>query len=202
MLEKQLAKLGIRSEAVLAAIRKVPRHEFVPAYLQHDAYENRPLPIGYDQTISQPLVVAEMTQLARPRRDSKALDVGTGSGYQAAILAELVDHVYSIEIVEPLAQQAAERLQRLGYTNVTVRQGDGRKGWPEEAPFDVILAAAAPLEVPPALVEQLAPKGRLVLPVGPADRQYLLVIEKDAEGAVSERAVTPVAFVPMTGGAE
>jgi protein-L-isoaspartate(D-aspartate) O-methyltransferase len=202
MLDEQLARLGITDDDVLAAIRKVPRDEFVPTYLRDAAYENRPLPIGYDQTISQPLVVAEMTQLARPRPDAKALDVGTGSGYQAAILAELVDHVYSIEIIRPLAEQACARLARLGYHNVTVRHGNGRLGWPEEAPFDLIIVAAAPLEVPPALVEQLAPGGRLVMPVGAANEQHLVVVAKSPDGAVRQTTATPVAFVPLTDGSD
>ena len=200
MLDQRLAKLGITEPNVLDAMRKVPRHEFVPAYLKKQAYENRPLPIGFEQTISQPLVVAEMMQLASPHPAAKALDVGTGSGYQAAILAELVNHVYSMEIVEPLATMARERLSALGYHNVTVRHGNGRQGWPEQQPFDLIIIAAAPRKIPPALVEQLAPGGRLVLPVGDAAHQQLMVVEKAADGSVRERPVAPVAFVPLTGG--
>lgn len=199
MLDQRLAKLGITEPNVLEAMRKVPRHEFVPAHLRSQAYKNRPLPIGFEQTISQPLVVAEMMQFARTQAAAKALDVGTGSGYQAAILSELVDHVYSIEIVEPLAASARERLSALGYHNVTVRHGNGRQGWPDEAPFDLIVVAAAPQSVPPALIEQLVPGGRLVLPVGDTVHQQLLVVEKSNDGSVREQTVTPVAFVPMTG---
>ncbi len=199
MLDQRLAKLGITEPNVLEAMRKVPRHEFVPAYLRKQAYENRPLPIGFEQTISQPLVVAEMMQLAGPHSAAKALDVGTGSGYQAAILAELVNHVYSIEIVEPLATTARERLSSLGYRNVTVRHGNGRQGWPDESPFDLIVVAAAPRRIPPMLIEQLAPGGRLVLPVGDAAYQQLVVVEKVADGSVCEHSVASVAFVPLTG---
>ena len=201
MLDRQLEKLGIRDAAVLEAIRRVPRHEFVPESLRREAYENRPLPIGHDQTISQPLVVAEMTQLVQPRPDAKALDVGTGSGYQAAVLAELVDHVYSIEIIEELADEARERLGRLGYDNVTVRHGNGRLGWPEEAPFDVIVAAAAPINVPQPLVDQLALGGRLAMPIGPANGQQLVLVERTKQGDLRRVNCGAVAFVPMTGGA-
>lgn len=202
MLDDELRQRGITDEQVLAAIQRVPRHEFVPPDLRGKAYANRPLPIGYNQTISQPLIVAEMTALARPQPTAKALDVGTGSGYQAAVLAELVDHVYSVEILEPLAKQAQERLSRLGYRNVTVRCGDGYQGWPEEAPFDIIVVAAAPRHAPQPLVDQLAPGGRLVIPVGPADRQVLQVLERQLDDSVQTTTVVPVAFVPMTGQAE
>lgn len=199
MLDHQLRRLGISDQRVLAAMRQVPREQFVPPALCSAAYDNRALPIGYDQSISQPLVVAQMTQVAQPRTDSKALDIGTGSGYQAAILSLLVDHVYSIEIVEPLATAARDRLARLGYNNVTVRHGDGRRGWPEQMPFDLILGAAAPLAIPPALIDQLAPGGRLTMPVGPASGQQLMLVEKRADGSIHEQAITPVSFVPMTG---
>jgi len=201
MVAEQLARRDISAPEVLAALGRVPRHEFVPQAYRDRAYADGPLPIGHAQTISQPYVVALMTQLVRPDSTDKALDVGTGSGYQAAILAEIVDRVYGIEIVCPLAEEAAARLDRLGYEKVTVRCGDGYAGWPEHAPFDVIILAAAPDHVPPALVEQLAPGGRLVLPVG-RGVQELVLIEKGADGTVTRRDVLPVRFVPMTGAAQ
>jgi protein-L-isoaspartate(D-aspartate) O-methyltransferase len=197
MVDDQIQGRDITDERVLAVMRRVPRHRFVPDKLQEVAYADRPLPIGHGQTISQPYIVALMTQLARPEPGSRALDIGTGSGYQAAVLAELVDHVYSIEILKPLADSADARLKELGYTNVDVRWGDGYKGWPEHAPFDVIIVAAAPDHVPQPLVDQLAAGGRMVIPVG-EHYQELLLIEKDSEGRVHQRSVAPVAFVPMT----
>jgi protein-L-isoaspartate(D-aspartate) O-methyltransferase len=185
MLEQQIRSRGITDERVLQAIGNVPRHEFVPETMRDEAYADGPLPIGHGQTISQPYIVALMTQAVRPKQTDKVLDIGTGSGYQAAVLAELVDHVWSIEIVEPLGEEAEKRLQRLDYKNVTVRIGDGFQGWPEEAPFDVIVLAAAPAEIPPPLIEQLAPGGRLVLPVGERDSQRLLLVEKDDSGNVT-----------------
>jgi len=179
-------------------MRKVPRHKFVPGKLQSVAYADCALSIEQGQTISQPYIVALMTQLALPGPKDRALDVGTGSGYQAAVLAELVEKVYSIEILRPLAESASKRLEKLGYRNVQVRCGDGYRGWPEQAPFDVILVAAAPDHIPPPLMDQLAPNGRLVIPVG-TFRQELLVVDKDATGKVHRRKVVPVAFVPMTG---
>ena len=182
-------------------MRQVPRHQFVPEELQALAYQDSPLPIGSDQTISQPYIVALMTQLVDPQPEDKALDVGTGSGYQAAVLSKLVKQVFSIEIIESLANESRTRLQRLGYDNVEVRHGDGYAGWESEAPFDVIIVAAAPDHVPPALVEQLAPGGKLVIPIG--DRlQTLVVIEKNEDGSIEKRNVAPVAFVPMTGEAQ
>ena len=201
MVEIDLAGRDITDRRVLQAMGHVPRHQFVPPDLRRSAYDDRPLPIGFGQTISQPYIVALMTQLAQPRAESRALDVGTGSGYQAAVLAELCKEVYGIEIVDSLAKEAAERLRRLGYTNVDVRAGDGYRGWPEKAPFDVIIVAAAPDHVPPALVEQLAPGGRLVLPVG-RSYQQLIVVEKLPDGATRQRRAGAVAFVPMTGEAE
>jgi protein-L-isoaspartate(D-aspartate) O-methyltransferase len=187
------------SEAVIQAIAAVPRHEFVPASVRERAYENRPQPIGEGQTISQPFIVALMTDLARVDRDSRVLEVGTGSGYQAAVLAEIVDHVYTIEIVAPLGLRARETLTRLGYDNVSVRIGDGYRGWPEEAPFDAIVVTAAPEEIPSPLVEQLAPGGRLVIPVGSTDRtQSLQVLEKRRDGDIGVSDVLPVIFVPFT----
>jgi protein-L-isoaspartate(D-aspartate) O-methyltransferase len=198
MVRDQMAARDIRDPRVLAVMRKVPRHRFVPAGQVQHAYEDRPLPIGHNQTISQPYIVALMTQLVRPTADSRVLDVGTGSGYQAAILAELCHSVASIEILQPLAEVATERLQKLGYQNVTVRCGDGYRGWPEKAPFDAIVVAAAPAKIPPPLLEQLKPGGRLVIPVGKS-RQQLLLIEKQPDGSLRRTSVAPVAFVPMTG---
>ena len=185
--------------AVLAALRAVPRHEFVPPAYREYAYADRPLPIGEGQTISQPYIVALMTDLAAVGPDSTVLEVGTGSGYQAAVLAEIVDHVYTVEIVAPLGEQAAETLERLGYDSVSVRIGDGYRGWPEAAPFDAIVVTAAPETVPPPLIEQLKPGGRLVIPVGPeGGAQSLEVLEKNADGSVASRHVLPVRFVPFT----
>lgn len=185
-------------ERVLEAMARVPRHAFVPEHLQGSAYANHPLPIGHGQTISQPYIVALMTDLIRPRPQHVVLEVGTGSGYQAAILACLVKQVYSLEIVADLARQALERLQRLGYGNVAVRSGDGHQGWPEHAPYDAILVTAAAAAVPPALVAQLKLGGTLVIPVGSRfTGQDLLVISKDEEGRVRERNVLPVIFVPL-----
>ncbi len=187
------------SERVLAAMERVPRHEYVPERYRQAAYENRPLPIGAGQTISQPYIVALMTDLADVTRDSVVLEVGTGSGYQAAVLAELAKHVYTIEIVESLAETAAATLARVGVENVTVRAGDGYAGWPEHAPFDAIVVTAAPDTVPEPLIEQLAPGGRLVIPVGPAGRtQMLKVLTKQDDGTVDTRDVVPVIFVPFT----
>lgn len=201
MVQFQLANRDITDPEVLKVMGRIPRHEFVPENVIHEAYDDHPLPIGHNQTISQPYIVALMTQLARPRSDSRALDIGTGSGYQAAVLAELCREVYSIEIVEPLAVSAAERLKRLGYTNVVVRAGDGYRGWPEKAPFDVIIVAAAPDHVPQPLVDQLAIGGRLIIPVG-RGQQELLVIEKQPDGSIRQQSVAPVLFVPMTGEAQ
>jgi len=184
---------------VLAAMRDTPRHLFVPPSQRLYAYDDRPLPIGEDQTISQPSLVALMTHLLRPEADDVVLEVGTGSGYQAAILSRLVDQVYTIEIVGPLARQAAERLAKLGYANVHIRQGDGYAGWPEHAPFDGIIVTAGAPHVPKPLLDQLKPGGRMVIPVGPAHAiQQLKLIEKDARGRLREEVVIPVRFVPLT----
>ncbi len=186
---------------VIQALGTVRRAEFVPEDLAEFAYDNRPLPIGQGQTISQPYIVAVMTDLLQPQQHHRVLEIGTGCGYQAAILARLVAEVYSIETVPELAEQAAERLKRLGVANVRVRQGDGRKGWPEHAPFDGIIVTAAAPDVPPALVQQLAPGGRLVIPVGPkGGEQELVLIRKETDGSVDRRAVLPVAFVPLVKG--
>ncbi len=188
------------NEQVLRALNDVPRHEFVAADLQPQAYANHPLPIGHGQTISQPYIVALMTDLIAPQPDDVVLEVGTGSGYQAAVLAPLVRHVYSIEIIEPLATQAAERLQRLGYDNVTTRLGDGYYGWEDHAPFDAIVVTAAASHVPPPLIAQLKPGGRMAIPVGgPFLVQYLLLVEKTMAGEILTRQITGVRFVPLTG---
>ena len=186
---------------VRAALRRVPRHVFVPEGMQAQAYTDHPLPIGHGQTISQPTIVALMSELVAPHAQAVVLEIGTGSGYQTAILAELCKHVYSVEIVAALAQSARERLQRLGYDNVEVRAGDGRLGWPEHAPYDAIMVTAAPEEIPPALVEQLKPGGTLVIPVG--ERyvgQQLMRVRKNADGSTERSAVLPVVFVPLTAG--
>ncbi len=181
------------------ALRAVPRHLFVPQRLHASAYDNRPLPIGEGQTISQPYIVAMMTQLADLDDGERVLEIGTGSGYQAAVLAEIADHVYTIEIIDALAERAATTLESLGYANVSVRAGDGYLGWPEHAPFDAILVTAAPETVPEPLIEQLAVGGRLVIPVGPEGRtQSLQVLQKDDNGDVATRDVLPVRFVPFT----
>ncbi|HOW62962.1 MAG TPA: protein-L-isoaspartate(D-aspartate) O-methyltransferase [Candidatus Contendobacter sp.] len=185
---------------VMAAMGRVPRHRFVPDDQVPYAYDNRPLPIGHGQTISQPYIVALMTDLVQPQSGQTVLEIGTGSGYQAAVLAELVGRVYSIEIIEPLAGQAAERLKTLGYANVETRAGDGYNGWEEAAPFDAIVVTAAASHVPPPLIRQLKPGGRMIIPVGAHFlAQYLLLVEKKADGAVTTRQILPVRFVPLTG---
>ena len=187
------------ADEVIAAIGKVPRHEFVPVSFRDGAYLNRPLPIGDGQTISQPYIVALMTELADLRPDSVVLEIGTGSGYQAAVLAEIAREVYTIEIIETLGERAAATLQRLGYDNVHVRVGDGYQGWPDAAPFDAIIVTAAPDEVPEPLIAQLRAGGRLVIPVGPEGAvQSLRVLTKDAAGNVTSTDVLPVRFVPFT----
>ena len=186
---------------VLAALERLPRHEFVPAPLRASAYENRPLPVGYGQTISQPYIVAVMTDLLRVGAGDTALEIGTGSGYQAAVLAELGVKVSTIEIVEPLAREAAERLRRLGYGGIATRIGDGYHGWPEQGPFDAIMVTAAASHVPPPLLRQLKAGGRMVIPVGPPfQTQQLMLVEKRADGTLLTRQLMPVIFVPLTGG--
>ena len=187
----------MRDARVLAAMRAVPRHAFVEPALRGRAYDDGPLPIGHGQTISQPYVVAAMTELAQAGPGTRVLEVGTGSGYQAAVLAELGGEVYSIELLEPLAERAAKTLADLGYERVQLRQGDGYRGWPEAAPFDAIVVTAAPPEVPPALLEQLKPGGRLVIPVG-RGWQELEVHTRTPQGVIRER-IFAVRFVPMTG---
>jgi protein-L-isoaspartate(D-aspartate) O-methyltransferase len=200
MVQTQIEERGITDPVLLGAMRRVPRHLFVPEGIVDEAYDDRPLPIGYGQTISQPYIVALMTELAKLKRGDRVLEVGTGSGYQAAVLAEIVDSVWTIEILEPLARSAAERLRKLGYASVSVRCGDGYAGWAEHAPFDAIIVTAAPEQVPPRLIEQLNEGGRLVIPVGPAlEVQSLLLVEKQG-GEITSRHVEAVRFVPMIEG--
>jgi protein-L-isoaspartate(D-aspartate) O-methyltransferase len=189
------------SPNVIAAMEKVERHRFVPDYLASSAYLNRPLPIGYGQTISQPFIVALMTEMMQVEAGDKVLEIGTGSGYQAAVLAELAKSVYSIEIIKPLGEQAGEKLQKLGYRNVKTRVGDGYYGWPEAAPFDSIIVTAAASHVPPPLIKQLKPGGHIVIPLGTQFMtQYLMLVEKKQDGSVTTRQILPVRFVPLTGG--
>ncbi len=187
----------VLDERLMDVMGRVPRHKFVPSELVTIAYENAPLPIGFDKTISQPFIVAVMTDLLDPQPDSVVLEVGTGPGYQTSILAELAREVWSVEIVEELANGAEERLRSLGYKNFTIRVGDGSKGWPEHAPFDRIIVAAASKLVPPALIEQLKPGGRMVLPIGPPDSQKLTVVEKDANNRTHIRDLMPVRFTGL-----
>jgi protein-L-isoaspartate(D-aspartate) O-methyltransferase len=179
---------------VMAAMRKVPRHVFVPAPLAPYAYQDTPLPIGFDKTISQPFVVALMTDLLSPRPDEKVLEVGTGLGYQTAVLAELTGRVWSIEIVEEFASVARDLLRQLGYANIEIREGDGSRGWREHAPFDKILVSAAADKAPPILLDQLKPGGRLVMPLGPEEMQRLTVVEKDVDGQTRIQELLPVRF--------
>jgi protein-L-isoaspartate(D-aspartate) O-methyltransferase len=198
MVRDHIEDRGIRDPAVLRILRTVPRHLFVPEDVRRHSYADRPLPIGYSVTISQPYIVAWMTELLEASKKHKALEIGTGSGYQAAVLSPLVDHVYTIEIVPELARSSRELLKKLGYHNVTVREGDGYKGWPEEAPFDRIILTAAPREIPKTLIEQLAVGGRLVAPVGAAPwSQELIVLDKRKDGSIRRRSMGGVAFVPM-----
>ena len=199
MARDQLEARDIDDPAVLEAMRNVPRHEFVPTMLRMRAYADHPLPIGNQQTISQPYIVALMTQLAEVSADDVVLEVGTGSGYQAAVLAEIVNQVYTIEIISELAASARERLTSLGYDNVRVRAGDGYLGWEEKAPFDAILVTAAATEVPQPLVEQLKPGGIMIIPVGPRSKvQSLRRIQKAEDGSTTNEEVIPVVFVPLT----
>lgn len=203
MVAKQIEARGVRDPLVLAALRAVPRERFVPLEVEPLAYDDGPQPIGHFQTISQPYIVARMTEALGLQPGEKVLEIGTGSGYQAAVLAEITPHVFTIEIVEALAQWASAALHRAGYDGVACRLGDGYQGWPSEAPFDAIIVTAAPDHVPAALVEQLAPGGRLCLPVGPVNAvQELVLIEKDAAGELTRRVLDMVRFVPMTGDAQ
>ena len=196
MVDQQLKGRGIQDKRVLAAMAKVPREEFIPVDARADAYEDGPLPIGYDQTISQPYIVAFMTEQLRPKSSDRVLEIGSGSGYQAAILAELVADVYTIDIIEPLAKTAEATLHRLGYKNVHIKVGDGYKGWLEEAPFDAIIVTCAPEKVPQPLVDQLRDGGRMVTPVGERFAQQLYLLEKK-NGQLKESVTLPVRFVPM-----
>ena len=198
MVNEQIADRDVRDPRVLEAMRTVPRHRFVPPALISRAYDDSPLPIGYDQTISQPFIVAHMTEALGIQSSHKVLEIGTGSGYQAAVLGELARTVYTIEIVPELARVAAATLKALGYSNVQVRAGDGYAGWPEHAPFDRIMLTAAPEEIPKPLIDQLAPRGRLLAPVGAQGAvQWLTIVEKTPQG-VTQRRTLPVRFVPFT----
>ncbi|HEY3170737.1 MAG TPA: protein-L-isoaspartate(D-aspartate) O-methyltransferase [Thermoanaerobaculia bacterium] len=201
MVETQIVARGVRDPRVLSAMRKVPRHLFVNSSQRAQAYEDHPLPIPGNQTISQPYIVALMSELLELRPGSRVLEIGTGSGYQSAVLAEIAREVYTIEIVPELARSAAARLKELHYDNVTVREGDGYRGWPEHAPFDGIVVTAAPERIPQPLVDQLAPGGIMVIPVG-GFFQELKVFRKSADGRVTEKDILPVRFVPMTGEVE
>ena len=198
MVEDQIIKRGIEDQRVLDVMKVVERHKFVPERYSESAYKDGPLPIGYGQTISQPFIVAFMTENLKLKSSHKVLEIGTGSGYQAAVLSELCDHVYTIEIVNALANESTERLEKLGYKNITVLSGDGYKGWPEEAPFDRIMVTAAPEEIPELLIEQLAEGGIMVIPVGKQyEIQYLWVITKEVGGQIKKEKILPVRFVPM-----
>ncbi len=199
MVETQLKSRDIQSERVLEAMKKVPRHLFMPESVRQYAYIDSPVPIGQKQTISQPYIVGLMTQTVDPKPGDRALEVGTGSGYQAAVLGELVQEVYTIEIILDLAERASKTLSELGYDNVEVRQGDGYQGWPEKAPFDIILVTAAPEIIPQPLIDQLAEGGRLVVPVGPQGEIQTLTLVTKEKGEVQRTHLTGVRFVPMTG---
>jgi protein-L-isoaspartate(D-aspartate) O-methyltransferase len=198
MVREQIAARGVRNAKVLEAMREIPRHLFVRETERSAAYVDGPLPIGHGGTISQPYIVGYMTELLQPAKNHRILEIGAGSGYQAAVLARLVQKVYTIEIVPELARFAEENLERAGIQNVEVRQGDGYKGWPEEAPFDGIILTAAPPEIPQALIDQLKPGGRMVAPVGRHSfNQQMVLLTKSADGKVSRKTMIPVRFVPM-----
>lgn len=196
MVNEQIVIRGVTDPEVLSVLRETPRHRFVPENVSKFAYNDHPLPIGEGQTISQPYIVAFMTEILDTDSNHKVLEIGTGSGYQAAVLSPLVNHVYTIEIVKSLASSADSTIKKLGYKNITVRWGDGYKGWPEEAPFDRIIGTAAPPDIPPALINQLKPGGKMVLPVG-THWQEIVVVTKNASGEISKQNVLPVRFVPM-----
>src|SRR5215207_6507967 len=191
--EQQLGCAAL-AQPVMEALASVPRHAFVPAEVQSFAYLNSPLPIGHGKTISQPFIVALMTDLLQVESDSVVLEVGTGFGYQAAVLGQLAQHVYSVEIIEELHEQARKRLARLGYVNIALRMGNGTLGWPDHAPYDRIMVTAAPDLIPPALLQQLKPGGRMVIPTGIPDQQQLLLVEKNAQGRIATREILPVRF--------
>jgi len=197
MVREQIEARGVQNPAVLEAMRKTPRHLFVPDSMQSVAYLDRPLPIGYGQTISQPYIVALMTELLDVQKNDRVLEIGTGSGYQAAVLSGLAKEVYTIEIVPELAREAAGVLKRLKYSNVIPREGDGYQGWPENAPFDRIILTAAPPKVPRALIDQLAVRGKLVAPEGVDNQQQIVVMEKRSDGSMNRKQSIPVRFVPM-----
>jgi len=198
MVEQQIAARGIEDEEILQAMKEVPRHLFVPRRYKRSAYGDFPLPIGYGQTISQPYIVALMTELLDPEEDDIALEVGTGSGYQAAVLSQIVKKVYTIEIVTPLGETAEERLKELEYKNITVKVSDGYYGWEKYAPFDCIIVTAASDHIPPPLIKQLKKGGKMVIPVGgPFQVQNLMLIEKSAEGQIKMKNILPVRFVPF-----
>jgi protein-L-isoaspartate(D-aspartate) O-methyltransferase len=197
MVNTQIASRGVQDTSTLRAMRTVPRHEFVPAALRNDAYGDYPLPIGLGQTISQPYIVALMTELIRPHKGQRVLEIGTGSGYQAAVLAEIVDTVYTIELLPELAASSAERLRHLGYRNVVVRQGDGYLGWKEFAPFDAILVTASAEDIPAPLVEQLKEGGIMVIPVGPAELVQALTLVRKQKYDIVTKDLLPVRFVPL-----
>ncbi|MDX1603680.1 MAG: protein-L-isoaspartate(D-aspartate) O-methyltransferase [Salinimicrobium sediminis] len=198
LVKNQLIPRGIKNKAVLEAMRSVERHLMVPKDVQKHAYEDRPLPIGSGQTISQPFIVAFMTQAIQPEPGMKVLEIGTGSGYQAAVLAEIVDEVYTIETVEALGKKAEKTLTGMGYKNIFYKIGDGYHGWEEHAPFDAIIVTAAPEEIPPRLIEQLKTGGKMVIPVGPSANQHLKLIEKKKNGKITSKELLPVRFVPFT----
>lgn len=197
MVTQQIINRGITDKPTLNAMRKVQRHLFVPKEYESEAYDDNPLPIGYGQTISQPYIVAYMTEVVKPDPSKNVLEIGTGSGYQAAILAEIVNHVYSIEIVPELAKESAERLKELGYKNITVKYGDGYKGWQEYSPFDIIIVTAAPEQVPKPLIDQLAENGRLVIPIGPPQAIQELILLEKRNGKIEKSRLTFVRFVPF-----
>lgn len=198
MVKTQLEARGINHPDVLKAMLKVPRHQLVPGNVRHLAYEDTPLPIGNGQTISQPYIVGFMTQAIDPKPEMKVLEIGTGSGYQAAVLAEIVSFVYTIEIVEPLGKKAKKDLEQLGYQNIHVRVGDGYLGWPEEAPFDAIIVTAAPEKVPQPLIDQLGEGGKMIIPVGPTTTSQELKVLEKRNGKIRTRSLFSVSFVPFT----
>jgi protein-L-isoaspartate(D-aspartate) O-methyltransferase len=200
MVNDQIVKRGIRNPLTIKAMEKVPRHLFVPPEYMDRAYEDNPLPIGYDQTISQPFIVAYMTEIAKPAKWKKVLEIGTGSGYQAAVLAEIADTVYTIEIIPELARQATARLAKMGYKNIVTKKGDGYKGWKEHAPFDIIIVTAADDHIPQPLIDQLAENGRLVMPIGSPSSAQQLVLATKKGGKLEQRKLTMVRFVPLLHG--